>query len=260
MNEYPTTDKEIAQFWGVPIRTLFRWKGDAAPIHDYDELCQWFATRKNLPRSVREKIRTPAGENVSSPLSGGVAGAAAALKRLEAAELQAFERLQAALARGNPLEIRECRESWLKISESLRKYDLLIEENRRDAGELVPVSELNKFIHLFVAWVQSTFMLAAEGLTNDFVGQKELVIYDKIKQLGNKALFIGAMGYIKGGGKNDPDPRLVAHAEKVVEELWGWYPRHANENLKQHVVNLIRCANEQPASVRKRSFWQLYPS
>jgi hypothetical protein len=138
MKSYPKTDKEIAVYWGVPIRTLFRWKGDAAPIHDYAELCQWFATRKNLPRSVLEKIKVPAPKNVSSGASGGVAGAASALKRLETSELQAFERLQGAFARGKPLEIREARENWLRISEALRKYDLLVEQSRRDAGELVP--------------------------------------------------------------------------------------------------------------------------
>jgi hypothetical protein len=71
--------------------------------------------------------------SVAAPL-----GAASALKRLETSELQAFERLQGAFARGNPLEIREARENWLRISEALRKYDLLVEQSRRDAGELVP--------------------------------------------------------------------------------------------------------------------------
>jgi hypothetical protein len=98
----------------------------------------WLATRKNLPRSVLEKIKIPAPKSVSSPVSGGTAGAASALKRLETSELQAFERLQGAFARGKPLEIREARENWLRISEALRKYDLLVEQSRRDAGELVP--------------------------------------------------------------------------------------------------------------------------
>jgi hypothetical protein len=107
MNSYPKTDNEIAEYWGVVPRTLFRWKGEKAPIHDCDEMCRWLSTRKNLPRAVLEKIQIPPPKNVSSTAGNGTAGAASALKRLETSELQAFERLQAAFARGNPLEIRE---------------------------------------------------------------------------------------------------------------------------------------------------------
>ena len=101
-------------------------------------MLSWLATRKNLPRAVLEKIKLPAQENVSSPVSVGVTGAAQALKRLETTELQAFERMQAAMADGNPLSIRESRESWLRIGGELRKFDLQIEQNRRDAGEFGP--------------------------------------------------------------------------------------------------------------------------
>jgi hypothetical protein len=131
MNEYPKTDKERSEFWGVKIRTMFRWKGDGAPLDDYEQMLRWLSTRKNLPRSVLEKIQTPVGNNVSSTAANGTAGAAAALKRLEAAELHAFERMQAALARGNPLEICEARENWLRISESLGNSTCWL---RRTAG------------------------------------------------------------------------------------------------------------------------------
>ena len=64
MTEYPKTDKERSEFWGVKIRTLFRWKGDGAPLDNYDEMLSWLSTRKNLPRAVLEKIKLPAQENV----------------------------------------------------------------------------------------------------------------------------------------------------------------------------------------------------
>jgi hypothetical protein len=128
---------------GVKIRTLYRWRGDGAPIHSYEEMLLWLSTRKNLPRGVLERF--PAAPDVSSPVNGK-AGAAAALKRREDMELQSFERLQSALTNGNPLLVREARESWLRISESFRKYDLLVEQSRRDAGELIPVEALKTFI------------------------------------------------------------------------------------------------------------------
>ena len=168
------------------------------------------------------------------------------MKRLETTELQAFERMQVALTRGNPLEIREARESWLKVSESLRKYDLMIEQNLRDAGELVPVSELQKFINLFIAFANTSFTLGAESATNEIAGKKEPEIYNHIRQLGNKALFMAALGYIKGGGENFPDARLVAYAEQCVDEQFRHFPAQARGNLDQNLLALVRWGQEQP--------------
>jgi hypothetical protein len=175
----------------------------------------WLAGRKNLPRAVLESIKLPPGK-VSS--NGGTPGAASALKRLEGSELQAFDRLQLALGRGNPLEIRECRENWLKISESLRRFDLLVEQNRRDAGELVPIAEVEKFIGRFLSSLETASTLYSEEVTNALVGRSELEIYEQIRNLFTESLIGSALSYVKGGGPLDPDPRLVAHAEKCVEK------------------------------------------
>ena len=213
MKSYPKTDKDIAAYWGVAMRTFFRWKGEQAPISDYAAMCQWLATRKNLPRAVLEKIKVPAPENVSSAAGGGTAGAASALKRLETSELQAFERMQTALTRGNPLEIREARENWLKISESLRKFDLLVEANRRDAGELVPVSETGKFLRSFISWTVTATTLQSEHVVNELIGKEAIEMYAVIRQLCGRSIFMAATAYCKGV-KNGPDPRLVEYAEK----------------------------------------------
>ena len=193
-----------------------------------------------------EKIKLPAQENVSSPVSGGVAGAAAALKRLESTELQAFERMQAALTRGNPLEIREARESWLKVSESLRKYDLMIEANRRDAGELVPVTEIDKFIRSFVSYMQVVLTYRAESLVNEIMGKDEMAMYRALRDLFNKMLFHGVLGNIRGGGKTKPDPRLVEYARKCLDEQCGWWAKHGGwaDNQEKNLVALIKWAEE----------------
>jgi hypothetical protein len=162
--KYPTSDKEISDFWGVPVRTIYRWESLGAPFRDYEQMLSWFATRKNLPKVVIEKLAALPQANVSSPVSNGRSGAAEALKRLESSELQAFERMQAALASGNPIMIRECRESWLKISESLRRYDLMVEASRRDAGELVLVSQVKIFINYFLAGCGTVLVPRAESL------------------------------------------------------------------------------------------------
>jgi hypothetical protein len=225
MSDYPKTDKAIALFWGVKIRTLYRWKGSGAPITNHKEMLTWLAGRKRLPHAVLAKIELPGDKNVSSPANGGTPGAASALKRLETSELAAFDRLQLALGRGNPLEIRECRENWLKISESLRRFDLLVEQNRRDAGELIPAIELEKFIHSFITFMEVSTTLACETITNELIGRKEEEIYPIIRQLCTASIYEACLGYVGAGGEGAPDPRLVVHAKRVIQERFGWHFR-----------------------------------
>ena len=185
---------------------------------------------------------------MSSPVVAGVTGAAQALKRLETTELQAFERMQSAIVSGNPLAIRETRESWLKISESLRRFDLMIEQNRRDAGELVPVTEINKFIRSFVSYMQVALTYRAESLVNEVMGKDELSMCRALRTLFDMTLFYGVLGYIKGGGDTDPDPRLITYAEKCLEDQCGWWAKQGGwaDDQEKTIVALIKWAQEQP--------------
>ena len=218
MKPYPTTDKEIAHFWGIADRTLFRWKADGAPIRDELAMRAWLATRKNLPKSVLEKIQLTGGDILSapvSPVSGSKPGAAAALKRLQEAELAAWERLQKALAGGNPLHIKLEREAWLKISDALRKYELLVEQSRREAGELIPRAELEKFIVHFCNFSRTAFTARAEDLVNQFVGRSELEIYAVLRRALDENLFATATSYLVDG-----QPDLAASARRFVRNAF----------------------------------------
>ena len=246
--KYPETDKEIACFWGVPVRTVYRWKSDGAPVQSYDEMLAWLSTRKNLPRAVLEKIKLPTQPDVSSSPVSGDSGAAAALRRLESTELQAFARLQKALADGNPLMVRECRESWLKISESLRRFDLLVEQSRRDAGELVPIGEMQKFFRHFIASMQIAFTLGAERITNEICGKTEIKIYKHIRGLGNQALFMAALGYCHGC-LDSPDQRLVEYAKKCIEAQFSHYPAESKNDLEQRILQIVKWANEDESTI-----------
>lgn len=53
-------------------------------------------------------------------------------------------------------------------------------------------------------------------------------------------------GGILQGTVDSPDPRLVAHAEKAIDQHFGCYPAEQNRDLEERVLNLIRWANEQP--------------
>src|SRR5262249_7883539 len=39
---------------------------------------------------------------------------------------------------GDEIQIKAARENWLRISENLRRFDLALEQSRRDSGDLIP--------------------------------------------------------------------------------------------------------------------------
>jgi hypothetical protein len=104
----------------------------------------------------------------------GRKGAAAALERLEDTEERAHARLILAMEKGNPFQVQELQDFWLKCSETLRKLDLAVEMARRDAEEQVP-KKLAEELSLYTAeWLRIAFsqFLSSEGPT--LMGIKEL--------------------------------------------------------------------------------------
>ncbi len=73
-------------------------------------------------------------------------GAASALTRLEAEEADLFGTYATAKAGGDALEIKVARDAWLKCSESLRKFDLLVEAARKEVGELIPRVDVTRWL------------------------------------------------------------------------------------------------------------------
>ena len=71
--------------------------------------------------------------SVSSPDAAKLPrGVAETLRRLESAEATAYERWQQAVESGDPVRIKVERENWLRIGDSLRRYDLAVEAARRE--------------------------------------------------------------------------------------------------------------------------------
>jgi hypothetical protein len=95
----------------------------------------------------------------------GKKGAAAALERLELQEEKSHRRLQAAMARGNPVEIAAAQDFWLKCSETLRRLDLAVETARREAETQIPLKVAESAITAAAEWMKLSFMvfLSSEG-------------------------------------------------------------------------------------------------
>jgi hypothetical protein len=243
-------DEKLAAFWGVDIRTIRNWRREGAPLEDEKRMRQWLASRKNIAPGVLRKIQPPAAkeEVVSVTATNGDTGAGHALRRLELSELGAYERLQKALASNDPIAVREARESWLRISESLRRYDLMVEASRRSTAEQVPITQVKTFLRSFLAWMQIAFTLGAEGYTNEIVGKKEPEIYGHIRSLGGQALFMAALGYCHGC-KGAPDQRLLDYARECIEAQFSHYPAESKNDLEQRILQIVKWASEEESTI-----------
>lgn len=178
-----TNISHLAERFGVSRRTATTWKKKGAPVHDDRLLKSWLATRQRVSPGARRAVSSakPTAPTSTSkparkpkPAPDGIAGAAQALKRLESAELAAFDRLEEATSEGaDAVTLAELRKSWLAISESLRKFDLLVEQNRREAGDLVPREVLENALDNFAHGAWMTLRLYQSSVVNRLLGAKE---------------------------------------------------------------------------------------
>lgn len=102
---------------------------------DVEKVRRWLARH---PKAKPSKSKSVA--------DGGVAGLASNLSRLAEEERRLFGLLQAAI--GSPAETG-ARKAWLATAEQLRRADSSLAESRRDSGEFLPRSEVERLLEDF---------------------------------------------------------------------------------------------------------------
>ena len=114
-------------------------------MSDPKAMREWLASRKNIPSALATAPEGPAtnGEQVEAT------GAGATLNRLERSEVAAYSRLQRAIEEGDPLAIKTCRESWLRIADALRHYERAVSEDKRQRGLLVEKEGVERALRMF---------------------------------------------------------------------------------------------------------------
>lgn len=172
---YQHPQKHYAEREKVDVRTVRRWMKEDAPLDDLPKFAAWLACRKNVPNSTKDSLSYPPASTPSPAPdpSDHNTGAASALRRLEAEEVSAYKRLQAAIKSNVPQLIKLAREDWLKIGDSLRHYDLLVEQNRRDSGELYPRAELERILKALGWYLRMACVQASRSSAENFCGIKE---------------------------------------------------------------------------------------
>jgi hypothetical protein len=136
-------------------RTLPRGSSDSFPLDESPCTArrrEADATLHRQPKEYAEELSMRVkSKRTKKPAPAPVVqvGAARALERLEAEEAALFTTYATAKAGGDVLEIKVARDAWLKCSESLRKFDLLVEAARREAGETLPRADVERWLNNF---------------------------------------------------------------------------------------------------------------
>jgi hypothetical protein len=149
--------QKLAKRYATTPRTIRAWSADGAPVDGEAAMVAWLSTRKHIPRGTEGWLNERrAAARAEAPIDAAKLaalsevdlseGAGPALRRLENAEVAAYQALQAALKRGDRIEIKGARETWIRVGDSLRKYDLILRDSGRMENESITRKELDRVL------------------------------------------------------------------------------------------------------------------
>jgi hypothetical protein len=146
----------------------------------------------------------------------GRRGAAAALARLEEIEERASARLMRAIEHGNQFQVKAAQEFYLRTSETLRRLDLAVETERRNAEEQVPKKHVEGVALFLAEWLRIAFAQFLSSESRSLMGIKDLVAEFNLYAIDRFRGIVFAA--VKTSRKtNSP---ITTWAEAMVIETW----------------------------------------
>jgi hypothetical protein len=109
---------------------------------------------KRAAERQQARQQTPDDDEPPLDVEGETEGVGKAFQRLVAYEVRALKALNRAIEEGNDLVIKAKEDAWLKVLRELLRYELGVEVAKRDAGELIPRSEVVDLCRAFLSWHQ----------------------------------------------------------------------------------------------------------
>ena len=174
------------------------------------------------PTSERQAVDPQESEHVAETdlnlvelVPVGKKGAAAALARLEEIEERASARLIRAIEHGNPFQVKSAQEFYLRCSETLRRLDLAVETERRNAQEQVPKKQV-ECVSLYLAeWLRIAFAQFLSSESRSLMGIRDAAEFQLYATDRFRGIVFAA---IKTSRRtNSPIPNW---AEEKVIEAW----------------------------------------
>jgi hypothetical protein len=219
--------KSIALETGRSVQTIWRWKSQGCILDDPESVRQFLegntllqnvnlargAAKSNGDGRKSQKARSRQLDETPEDLGPlGLRGAAAALSRLESVEERSHARLLQAIEEGDPFRIRRAQEFYLKSSEVLRRLDIAVLTERRQAGEQVPKFLAEGISRQISEWMRKAFEQflnadAAHLMDISDLGEFKAHCIDRFKGLLHST--------VKGSLRANPIPAWAA--AKVIE-------------------------------------------
>lgn len=179
--------KLVAFQTGKTTNTIRRWAKQGCDLNSPASINEYLLGNKlrQNPNTIRKpKAQAPgqpAAEAEPEPdlnqielAPVGKRGAAAALQRLEAIEERAHARLMRAIEIGNPFQVKAAQEFYLRASESLRRLDLAVETERRNAEEQIPKKQAEAISLHIAEWLRIAFAQFLSSETRSLMGITDL--------------------------------------------------------------------------------------
>jgi hypothetical protein len=169
--------------------TVWRWIARGCDIRNEASVEEFLRGKKRkrnphpntIPKPKARAIPGPAAANPPDPDLNqielgpvGKRGAAAALMRLEEIEERAHARLMRAIEHGNQFEIKNAQAFYLKSSETLRRLDLAVETERRNALEQIPMRQIEDVSLQIATWLRLSFERFLNAESPGLMGIKDL--------------------------------------------------------------------------------------
>ena len=177
----PPAARVYAAVYSCAERSIRNYRQEGAPLDNPAAMFAWWASRKNMPRSVAtkgldaiqaafdavigpsvaihspEKHVPPTAED--SPTASTMqddlpAGAEHELRWLADLAVEARRNLIRAHKGGNPVVQKQALDSYLKITEGLRKFDNQVATDRRDSGEMITRAQVEQPIIAITVWLR----------------------------------------------------------------------------------------------------------
>ena len=144
---------DLAEFYGVDVRTIRRWKSSGAPLDNPQRMVGWLLSRKRIPNGAVKWLETqqkakPAAESPvvndeDSPLDSDAVGS---VKPLEDRRIELDRNLDLAIRANDHGQIKLYGELLVRVDESLRRSEAHQKKLGLDQGETLGRMEVERIL------------------------------------------------------------------------------------------------------------------
>jgi hypothetical protein len=164
MHGYKHPAKVYAERYDRSPRTIHEWAKRKAPL-DNEQAMEAFMRELREARSGNLDLANVKLPEISEAVLHSVKlGVPEALKALGEAEARLRLQVVESEAAGDQTVIGVAYARWIKIADTLRRYDAAVTMDRRDSGQMVPKAEAEDAVRSSAVWIRQAVQRLAREL------------------------------------------------------------------------------------------------